>query len=976
MSTPVRLAWTILLLLLLAPSAGAQGHDSQGKEFWVAFLENFGSGGYTEESDLRLYASCPFPTTIRLMYHATGEEIELPIAEANRPIEIDISRLFGNVEIAGGEEVTSKSISVHAEREITLYGVNVRRMSSDAFLALPADVFTRRYIVLAYQNGVMGDAQGFSEIDMPSQFCVIATEDGTTLRVTPSAPIVGRGKPPFTVGLDRGEVYFAQAQLDEEWDLSGTVIQSTKPVAVFAGNRRTAIPADVGNFRDHLVEQMPPIEVWGREAIVTPHFPITPQSREIAVVRVLAATDDTQWRIDGVRQAPLMRARAVEVPLTTAMHIVANRPIIVAQYEHSVNASEPLSDDFELGDPFMMLVPPPEQFDTAYSFQSVGHPEFLRHFVNIVIPSEGLPSLRLDDYKVEGNFVPIAGTRYGYVQYEVDAGAHYISSDSAFGLFAYGYGRANSYGYTGGMAYRRFVHDFEPPDIEQALECGRLTGVLVDDRITDSGIDSCYALEDSRNVRITIEPFERAADTVRFSAESVDPYRDGVAAIRAIDSGGRSRTQITPIPGFTVRVPSSTDGGAYAIDTISIFNGVERCGTFDIVNDGLFEQVITTVRFAQPIASIRLATELPVRLRPGERRTLEYCAASLLDTILSTQVVVGSDCLERPVGLLTISSGPDTTGPERRVSRGPCAEELELRFQETGRKASGIIEIGFTELVNCRVDWVAPDTIAGPVAEIACRLTALDRRRDAFIAGSVVDLAGNRVAFHDTIGGFTCAVVEAGDTLSVTTGRSWSAERLAYNEYRCDTLTVVNYGTQPVRISAALLDRNTIMSIPPSQAPLVIPPGGRRRLTLCIESFAIGELLDTLTLADDCGRLDRIALNVRVPSLLATGADRCNSALSIHAVGATKRTFLRTPVPNPSSGGIVTIDVGLAAAADVSLELFDTDGRPAHAVLRREPLTAGIHRITADLASLGSGRYLLRLATGREELVEAVVVVR
>ena len=977
MNASLRIACTLTMLLLSAHVAVGQGHDSQGREFWISFLENYGSGGGAEQSDLRLYAASNGPTTLRVLYHATGDERQIVIPSGGLPIEIDVRALFGDIEITGSEELSRKSLLVRSDDDITLYGVNVRRMSSDAFLALPADVFTRRYVVLAYQNGVSSDAQGFYEVDMPSQFCVIATEDGTTVRIDPSAPIVARGSRPFTVELDRGEVYFAQAELDAEWDLSGTAVQSTKPVAVFAGVRRTAIPADVGNFRDHLIEQMPPVEVWGREAIVTPHFPVTPASREIAIVRVLAASDNTEWAIDGVRQTPLARARAVELPLTRAMRITADRPILVAQYEHSVNASDSISEEFELGDPFMMLVPPPEQFDTSYGFQSVGHQEFLRHFINIVIPRAGLASLELDGTPVTGAFVPIPGSIYGYVQYELDAGAHVIRSDSAFGLFAYGYGRANSYGYVGGMAYRRFVHDYEPPSIEQVVECGHLRGVVADDRVTDTGIDSCYALAESRNVRVVIEPFESAADSVFYSAELADPWRDGMVAIRAIDSTGRSRTQTTPIAGFTVRIAGAPDDGSLALDTLRTFNGATGCGEVEVTNDGLYEQTITDIRFAPASPSMLATTALPITLKPGERAVVRYCASWPGDTVMSARIIIGTGCVDRPLATVTLDSRTDTLGPDPMVERGGCAGELSLRFVEAGRSSSGIAAMELTRLANCRVESRVPERITGAIGELRCRLVVLDARYDAFVEGWVEDVAGNRETFVDTIGGFTCAIVDGPlDTISVSRGAGWRAAGLVYGDQRCDTLTVVNYGVRPVRITRATLDDNRAMSVPPSQLPMTVLPGERRPIVVCLEGRGGDEVDDTLALVDDCGHVERAALAARVAPIVVGGADRCNNALSIRSVGAARRTFLAPPLPNPSAGGPVAIDVGLAAGGAVSLELFDADGRPASTILRNEPLEAGLHRVVADLSRLGTGRYFLRLSIGEDVLVEPVVVMR
>lgn len=55
----------------------------------------------------------------------------------------------------------------------------------------------------------------------------------------------------FTVRLYENEVFYVSTLAD----LTGTLITASDPVAVFAGNSRTAIPS-TAEPRDHLVEQV------------------------------------------------------------------------------------------------------------------------------------------------------------------------------------------------------------------------------------------------------------------------------------------------------------------------------------------------------------------------------------------------------------------------------------------------------------------------------------------------------------------------------------------------------------------------------------------------------------------------------------------------------------------------------------------------------------------------------------------------
>ena len=79
--------------------------------------------------------------------------------------------------------------------------------------------------------------------------------------------------PTQTVTLNKGETYLLRDLADNFFahgpDLTGSIITSTKPVAVFGGNRATFIPNQFF-AADHLVEQLPPTNTWGREFVTMP----------------------------------------------------------------------------------------------------------------------------------------------------------------------------------------------------------------------------------------------------------------------------------------------------------------------------------------------------------------------------------------------------------------------------------------------------------------------------------------------------------------------------------------------------------------------------------------------------------------------------------------------------------------------------------------------------------------------------------
>ncbi|MDB5033908.1 MAG: hypothetical protein JWQ98_1149 [Chlorobi bacterium] len=980
----LRALFLVLLLLTAITNLRAQGLSSKGKEFWVTFMTNLGGGG-AETARLRIYLSCDHPTNATITYTLTGASRQIPIPTANTTVQVDINALFGNnVELddldpfggANNNEIVSKSLLVTAVDDITLYGVNIRAKSADAFLGLPRNVLTGRYIVLAYPNGYsepgFGQQGGF---DTPSEFAVVATEDGTNVTISPSPGLQlnSRGNKPFSVMLNRGQIFYGQADiLQVAQDVSGTEVRADKPVALFSGNKRTSIPTRVANYRDHLVEQLPPLDGWGRDAMLTPHFKVTPQSTDTAVARILAAfpgTEVTIVKASGTTTYQLGPGISIEIPLLEPMTVTGSQPIMAAQYEHSVNVANGSLN--AIGDPFMMLVVPRQQFDTAYAFQSIVDNEFVVHYINVVVPKSGETSLKLDAAPVNAKFLPIPGSTYLYTQLEVSPGSHYIACDSAFGLYVYGFGPATSYGYPGGMLFHKLVSDFDPPGLEWKEDCGQIEGYAFDSHISDTGIDSCYATSASRNVVLNIEPFIPGADTVRYTAKLVDPYQDGAAVIRAIDSAGHTITQSRPIPGFTLRVGAAAPA---TLDTFVSINARTFCRTVTIHNYGSFPQNLDRVALLDSTSHGAITATLPVIIPPGGDAQLQICFTDLADTSFTTGLTIGGDCADRMVALLPVVNVIDTTGPGIGREGIGCGDDFTISYSKRFR-TSGIASFSNDTAINCTVTPIT-DPASLPANLVQFKLHRNDPRLDMIYQVTISDGSGNSVVDRDTIGGFTLAMLDsARDTIGVRVDKGWFSDSLALTEVRPDSITLVNYGIRPLTLASAFMKSNVRYSIPPLQLPLVIPAHSSVGLRVNVQGADVGDQIDTLVLVDLCGHNEELAMLTPVIASVSNAAV-CNTRISVSTFAPVKRTFLTALAPNPSNTGAY-VDVGLTHQQPVSLAIYDANGNRVMDLLQNIELNAGISRITFDVSGLGNGAYFCRMTTsGGESRVEKMIVNR
>ena len=458
--------------------------DSKGNEFVFAFQNNYQSGGellvfVTSERDTQGLVEVPG------LEVSPGVTFSEPFSVvANQTTTITLPRGAQRLAVNG-----SAPLGVHltADDEVTVYGVNLQRFTSDAFLALPLDVLSNEYIAMSYD--------GLDQFQLPSQLAVVATADNTIVQITPTADVGGNpADQPFSVVLDRFEVY--QLNTNTE-DLTGTTIRSSDPIAVMGGHVCADVPSILRSptggrigWCDHLSEMMTPLNTWGQS------FAVIPLATRLngSIVRVLAAENGTVVNTNGINSQPvtLDRGEFVETVLTDFTEISATGPVMVAQY------SPGQAFDNVQSDPFMMLIPPNEQFLSSYSF-ATPEDSFDTHFVNVAIPTLAIDSLLLDGSPVDSNlFSLIGGSGLSGAQLPVSEGSHTLSADQPFGIYIYGFNNFDSYGYPGGLALAETnpLGDSFSPNIGAFRQVGRtLLGTASDSEdvnangILDAGED-------------------------------------------------------------------------------------------------------------------------------------------------------------------------------------------------------------------------------------------------------------------------------------------------------------------------------------------------------------------------------------------------------------------------------------------------------------------------------------------------------
>ncbi|MGE0784909.1 MAG: IgGFc-binding protein [Sandaracinaceae bacterium] len=386
-----------------------------------------------------------------------------------------------------GSYLSPNAYRIESNYPVVAYEFNpiVQNYSNDASLLLPTSGLDLEYRVLGYPTSKPVDPFGsFDGVPDHSYVTIVGTEANTTVRVTPTHAIVGDnyglGVGPAMAGetltftINRYDVLNLETD-GAPGDLTGTVVQSSAPVAVFSGGEAAIAP--VGNdappppggipesrcCTEHLEEQVFPTTSWGRDFVMT-HSPrrgaswvepdiyrIMADRAAVTVTTNLAGADASftiqpgEWREFYAQESFILRASG---------------PVSIEQ----ILVSQGWVDDWVAGnggDPSMIFFPPYEQYRDHYTFLTPS--TFSADYVVISMPVSTQVLLDGGDimsdefmmlctYETAGD---LEGITYQAVTCPVEAGSHTIEADMPVGITVYGYYSVGSYGYVGGSNLER-----------------------------------------------------------------------------------------------------------------------------------------------------------------------------------------------------------------------------------------------------------------------------------------------------------------------------------------------------------------------------------------------------------------------------------------------------------------------------------------------------------------------------------------
>ena len=439
----------VVLILLLACFVNpifSQDVSTQGTEFWVSFMGNGFKNHPTYGTWLRiqLLISAKDACNCTITNPQTGWADSFRIEANSTYLVENIDWQQAYMELYEYETVSNKGLRITTTDTVSVYCANIATYSFDASYVMPIEGLADDYLIQTY------DQSGGDE-NYTSAFLIVATEDNTTVDITPSVTTMGNrpADQEFSVTLNKGQSYQVRSSYSywgNGYDLSGSRVtaRDCKKIAVFNGNNLTLIPTSAYSDADCVFEQAMPIHSWGKRFIVTASM-----DRTQDYVKITSAANGNAVLKNG---SPLCTLDAGESYVFTisstekSCYLEASHSCAVFLYNTSSNSAGN-------GAPSMVWIAPIEQRIDEITFSTFNYDHenvnINNHYVNVIVSANDIHSVYLDNTLLSPLlFEAVNGNPdYRFYRTRIDHGVHHLACANGFNAHVYGFGQSRGYAY-------------------------------------------------------------------------------------------------------------------------------------------------------------------------------------------------------------------------------------------------------------------------------------------------------------------------------------------------------------------------------------------------------------------------------------------------------------------------------------------------------------------------------------------------
>jgi len=655
----------------------------EGIHFLVGFLQNEYYVIYEQLGvDLRIFIATKEKTKVDIIFPDNSTtSFTLP---ADTVISLSISNNYYNTK---SEKVVKNAIEINSDNPIVVYTFNSQERTSDSYTAIPISNWGTEYVIMSMPNDQYTLSQPPHDIvdslvnytPRNSEFLVIAAYDSTVITFKPKV-LTEAGKQIYnyySVKLNKGETYLVKSYPTPmgTGDLTGTLVTGNKPFGVLSGHLRTSILQGLPegkDSKDHLAEMLMPVSSWGTTYISVP-FGTSPNGDYFRITCIRPQTNLYVYKSDYPDGYSFTDSLVtINIPsINTPVIWQADKPIQIAQFMQRTVSN----DESKYYDPSMVMLPPREQFVQTVLFTVPGgttNPrQYLVHFVTIIAEQSAIPTLFLDDKKIDTitniskqqilntnlYWCLISDTLFDTKK------AHKISSTSGkFSGIIFGKGEFDSYAMAlGSSLVDAEITDEIPPVIIVDTNCFTIKGKIYDfGNLNKSGIDFASVNEsETKNFNWKFDPIAPNDTIIIFTADVVNIYTTGKLVIDYWDKVGNKGTYIYNFNPVKLQLPTDLD-----FNSVNWTDSV--CIDFVIKNLGEDSLILQSVVFPiDPRISLYFETNFPKILRKNESILGKIC----FDPENSTQKLTDSLQLQFNCGIIkSIPIRGNIIAPDLEVS--------------------------------------------------------------------------------------------------------------------------------------------------------------------------------------------------------------------------------------------------------------------------------------------------------------------
>ncbi|WP_437337644.1 IgGFc-binding protein [Sorangium sp. So ce394] len=436
------------------------------------------------------------PTTSRVDYAeydanaglAVGQVAILFLSRKSAGASVEDCPAVGALDLETGVSGTGRGTAFHITTDYPVvayqmlpYGGGKAAFTS-ATLLLPTSAWDTNYIAI---NGY-SESESASPDDYPGSYpslAVVAHQNETEVTIRPGVDIVGgTGVEPATSGM--AKTYTLNAgeflQITQPAELTGSPIQSTKPVGVFGAHACMLVPSGVGDC-DSGQQQIAPVRATGSEYAAVRYRDRIEGSNESPPWRIVGMVDGTSltWEPSKPDGAPesIEQGKVYEFEAEGPFVVKSqdgSHPFYVGQYMTGGNQYS------TIGDPDWVNVIPPSQYLDYYVFFT--DPTYPETSLVVVRTRSKLNNefadVQLDCAGKLDGWEPIGDGNYEYTIVDLTTGnfesvgdcangRHEMRSDLPFGVTVWGWGAIQqnyrvSYAYPAGAGFLP-INDVEIP---------------------------------------------------------------------------------------------------------------------------------------------------------------------------------------------------------------------------------------------------------------------------------------------------------------------------------------------------------------------------------------------------------------------------------------------------------------------------------------------------------------------------------